>query len=615
MLTGHDIVCISSIDWDFIWQGHQEIMSTFAKQGNRVLFIENTGVRAPNLGDLSRLRSRLRNWIRGTKGFRQEQDNLVVYSPLILPFPYSRLARWINRALLLRALRRWMHAIGFHPSIAWTFLPTPLTYDLLQALDPKLTVYYCIDDLASSSPSARRITRSEEQLFRFANLTFVTSEKLRQHALRFTDRVHLFPFGVQFEKFAQARRSADGIPAELSRLSHPLVGYVGGVHQWVDQELLAAVAERMPEANFVLVGPLQTDVSRLSRCPNVHLLGAKPHDEVPYYTKWFDVGVVPYRLSEYTAHVYPTKLNEYLAVGIPVVATDLPEIRRFNAEHGQTVEVARDAREFVRAIEEAIKGSSAALSSRRIEVAKANSWDARITQMSALIERALESQPFQTGQGWQEVLTRAYRTARHRLAKTALVLGLVYAVVFYSPLIWWVAEPLRVSETPRSADAIVVFAGGVGESGQAGQGHEERVKQAVELYQAGFAPSLIFSSGYVRVFREAEVMKALAVSLGVPPDRILLEEQATNTHENVQFTTRLLQERDWSSALLVSSPYHMRRALWTFAHAAPEITVIPVPVTTSRFYARRPGGVRVQQIQGILHEYLAILDYWWRGWL
>jgi len=42
-----DVVCLSSIDWDFIWQGHQEIMSTLAAQGHRVLFIENTGVRRP----------------------------------------------------------------------------------------------------------------------------------------------------------------------------------------------------------------------------------------------------------------------------------------------------------------------------------------------------------------------------------------------------------------------------------------------------------------------------------------------------------------------------------------------------------------------------------------
>ena len=109
-----DIICISSIDWDFIWQGHQEIMSTLASQGHRVLFIENTGVRAPKVRDLPRLRHRLRNWWRGTKGFREERPNLVVYSPIVLPLPYSHVARWINRWLLLRSLRRWMRVTEFH---------------------------------------------------------------------------------------------------------------------------------------------------------------------------------------------------------------------------------------------------------------------------------------------------------------------------------------------------------------------------------------------------------------------------------------------------------------------------------------------------------------------
>ncbi len=67
-----DIVRICSIVWDFIWQGHQEIMATLAKQGNHVLFVENTGVRLPTLWDLPRLGQRVRNWWRGTKGFRQE---------------------------------------------------------------------------------------------------------------------------------------------------------------------------------------------------------------------------------------------------------------------------------------------------------------------------------------------------------------------------------------------------------------------------------------------------------------------------------------------------------------------------------------------------------------
>src|SRR2546430_9531424 len=97
MLRGRDIICISSIDWDFIWQGHQQIMTTLVAHGNRVLFVENTGVRAPRVADLTRLRSRLRNWWRGTKGFREEREDLFVFSPVVLPFPYSRFARSINR--------------------------------------------------------------------------------------------------------------------------------------------------------------------------------------------------------------------------------------------------------------------------------------------------------------------------------------------------------------------------------------------------------------------------------------------------------------------------------------------------------------------------------------
>src|SRR6267143_2774733 len=117
MISGQNILCISSIDWDFIWQGHQEIMSTLAARGNRVLFLENTGVRPPRLSDIPRLRNRVRNWWRGTKGFREERQNLFVFSPMVLPFPYSRVAQLINGRVLRQALRRWMRATGFHSPI------------------------------------------------------------------------------------------------------------------------------------------------------------------------------------------------------------------------------------------------------------------------------------------------------------------------------------------------------------------------------------------------------------------------------------------------------------------------------------------------------------------
>ena len=131
MLKRENIICISSIDWDFIWQGHQEIMSTLARNGNRVLFIENTGVRVPGIRDFPRIKNRIKNWFRGIKGIRKEMENLYVFSPLVLPFPYFRVARWINLHLILPILEKWMKVMDFSNATIWTFLPTGISLDII----------------------------------------------------------------------------------------------------------------------------------------------------------------------------------------------------------------------------------------------------------------------------------------------------------------------------------------------------------------------------------------------------------------------------------------------------------------------------------------------------
>ena len=179
---------------------------------------------------------------------------------------------------------------------------------------------------------------------------------------------------------------------------------------------------------------------------------------------------------------------------------------------------------------------------------------------------------------------------------------------------WWFASPLVISEPPRPADAIVVFAGGVGESGKAGGGYQERVKRATDLYREGLAPHVIFSSGYVYAFQEAEIMKALAEANGIPDSAIVLEQRAANTYQNVVYSRDILRNRGWRRVLLVSSPFHMRRAILTWHRAAPDIEVVAVPVQQSQFYAHERGA-SLDQIRGLLQEYAAIVVYWWRGWI
>jgi uncharacterized SAM-binding protein YcdF (DUF218 family) len=185
---------------------------------------------------------------------------------------------------------------------------------------------------------------------------------------------------------------------------------------------------------------------------------------------------------------------------------------------------------------------------------------------------------------------------------------------------WFLAEPLVISNKPENADAIVVLGGGVGESGKAGQGYEERVEYATWLYKKGYAGHVIFSSGYTYIFKETLVMKALAVSLGVPESAIILENKAVNTFEKVKFIKEILDNERWKNVIVLSSPYHMLRVSKVFNKQAPGINVTYAPIPKSTFYSHENRGVfskkiDLRQIGGIIHEYLGIVYYWWKGWI
>ena len=90
MLSGQDFVIISSVEWNFLWQGPHEIATRLARAGNRVLYVENTGVRSPKWEDARRVSQRVTRWASAAArgGVRQMEPNLFVCSPLVMP-PFS----------------------------------------------------------------------------------------------------------------------------------------------------------------------------------------------------------------------------------------------------------------------------------------------------------------------------------------------------------------------------------------------------------------------------------------------------------------------------------------------------------------------------------------------
>ena len=618
MLKSQNIICISSIDWDFIWQGHQEIMTTLASSGNRVLFIENTGVRAMKLRDIPRIKNRIRNFFKGVYGIREERKNLYVYSPAVLPFPYFKIAKWINRHLILSHLQSWVKIMHFHEVIVWVFLPTPLSLEIIEKISSKLIVYYCIDNFKASSPSAAKIIDSEISLLKKADLVFVTSRELYNHCLAYNSKVYLFPFAVNFKNFERIRLAPGEALESMRSLKKPIIGYVGGIHKWVDLKLINELSVKCPDYSFVFVGPVQTDVSLLLGKKNIIFLGKQEHEDLPKFINCFDVAVIPYLITDYTKNVYPTKLNEYLAMGKPVVSSLLPEIVNLNLRNNNLIFTAGNCDEFITAISLSLAEASGDSFERRIYFAKENSWERRIDQMSSLIENEIDAK-LELPICWQSKMLQICNNSKRKAVFMFCAVLAAYFALFYTPIVWFLAQPLQISSKLKKADAIIVFAGGVGESGQAGQGYEERVQYAVELRNKGYADSMVFLSGYGHIFKEPVIMKALAVSLGIPPDEIIIEDRPANTYEYIKSLGDILASHGWKTVLLVSSPYHMRRVSLVAKKLIPFAEIVYAPIPQSQFYHHNVDGlgdnkiirrqITMRQVRALIHEYLGIVYY------
>ena len=138
-----------------------------------------------------------------------------------------------------------------------------------------------------------------------------------------------------------------------------------------------------------------------------------------------------------------------------------------------------------------------------------------------------------------------------------------------------------------------------------------RVAHAATLYKAKYAPKLLVSGGIDKrrsSVSEAEVMKRIAVSLGVPADDILLESASQSTYENLLFSNPIMQANHFNTAILVTEPFHAYRAAmvarklgfnFTSSPAVDSVCWLPRKYS-SLYFLREPLAVMVYKLQGKL---------------
>ena len=402
-LQGRDIVCVGFADWDTDLQTNQHHLMKRLALENRVLFVESLGLRRPQLAgrDVRRI---LRRVVRGLGGARtvdgiglpgmagdglgeaRTRSGLNVLSPLVLPLHGNPLARRVNSWLLPKLVRRAARTLDMERPILWSYVPQAEV--LLDALEPELVIYHCVDDIAAQPGIDGSSFRASEARFAArADLVLASAPSLAARLGDISDNVLYVPNVADVELFSSALRDGP-VDLGMADLPRPRIVFTGAlVRTKLDMGLLFVLARARRDWSFALVGPTgpgdpRADMSGLASEPNIYLLGPRPYEALPEVLRGADAGLIPYSLNQLTASIFPMKVYEYLAAGLPVVATALPALAGV-----EMVATAADAHGMVGLLEQAMAEDSDELRAARSRAAQAHSWELRIGEIATAIDR------------------------------------------------------------------------------------------------------------------------------------------------------------------------------------------------------------------------------------
>lgn len=390
MLKGHSLIYFAPEKWDGLWRNRQQLMSVFAEQ-NKVLFVEPRPHLRSTMSRYGRGQLEKADW--GYSLVRPISEGLYLFRYPIWAatsglFPIGRITLELRRSLLAKALKD----LHMSEPIVWFSRPGMVTLFNEIPATP-FTIYHVVDEYSAyhnkSSKTSQRLESQEKKMMSKVDAVIVVSEKLYQAKQPFNANTYLVPNGVNYQAYTTALASSH-IPGNLEVIPPPRLGYSGLISDRLNLGMLLEVAQKNPDWSLVFLGEakviIQAEIwQQLLTQPNVHYLGSVNVAEVPHYLKGLQVGLIPYNQDKQSDNLNPLKLYDYLASGLPVASIDIPAVRKFS-DH---IHIADTPQQFSEVVGAALADTTPQRHQTRRQVAAQHTWQARVEQISNLIEAQL----------------------------------------------------------------------------------------------------------------------------------------------------------------------------------------------------------------------------------
>ena len=402
------VIILSNQRFDFELKTNKwHVANQLAKKGHKVIFVDPP-LRFKALKNI-------------TKTIVKKNDNLIVYKPInLFNFkPFSTFNTFVHKTVISNLLLR-LEAQNDKKVLYVYHFDFPDLRNFMQKLKHDVSVYDCVD-IYSEFPeyaSGKKINPSvisfiqnideilkvkfnqnglklkdwvndqEKWLCKYVDLVFVSAPAIAEHLSKWRKDIEYLPNAVMFEKFDHAEKFKE--PEDIKNIPHPRIGFSGAIDTYKNNVgLIEKCVEAYPNYHFIMIGPEKVsdpdlDLTKLKQAKNIHFLGERPWEKLPYYFDHFDAYFIPYNINAYTIGSHPIKYFEGLAAGLPTLTT-LSSVKNFDPDNYVTA----DENQFVENIKKALEENSAEKIKVRKELASKHSWSNKVNRQVELISQIL----------------------------------------------------------------------------------------------------------------------------------------------------------------------------------------------------------------------------------
>ncbi len=386
MIKKHNLICFSFMPWTGMWKRNQSMMAEMAKFD----FIEKVIFVNPAISFWQAFKQPRKNGVRSfSKHFfpQKIRHNFWTYD-LLYALPVSFQVQWVERMESRRHLKRLWRMNGQLPYILFMNCPNILYPQPLDGLlkSATLSIFDFSDDfveLVHSKKGKELYQNNCEKYARAADAVLTVNDYLKTKYGHLNPDIHVIKNATNYANFQKETYAVVPFLEKLKNNNKPIIGYSGISNVTrIDVGILDYLFSIRPDWQFVFVGHMSEElIERFSKYDHFFHSPAVPYEQLPDYLSYFQVTIVPFGVNEHTRGNNLLKFHDYLAMGKPVVTTNIGGAE----DLGDVIRIADTPETFLARIEEALADDSQKLVQSRKKVAYENSWPNRIKEVKNIL--------------------------------------------------------------------------------------------------------------------------------------------------------------------------------------------------------------------------------------